>query len=102
MHSANESRKTVGIVSATMQVLEKALKTIPGCEQLVGRANLRTRFARLECALSRHYFSNRQWTQFSLNWLRAALNDRRTAFDLGLPAPAMNRLRWYARRLGLG
>lgn len=101
LHGSNESRKTVGIVSATMQVLRKALETIPDCEQLVGRHGIRARFAQLECALSRHYFSNREWVRFGAHWLRALLLDRRTAVDLGLPAATLDRLRWYSKRLGL-
>lgn len=101
VHASNESKKTVGIVSATMQVLRKALKTLPECAALVGPGNIDVRFARLECAISRHYFLRRHWGRFAQHWLKALARDRRTTFQLGLPAAALDRLQWYSKKLGL-
>lgn len=102
LHGQNESRKVAGIVTATVQVLRKALRTIPDCRALVGENNIRVRFAQLECALSQHYFSTGNWGRFGLHLVRALLNDAATARVRGLPGPAMNRLQWYRKRLGLG
>ncbi len=101
VHASNESKKTVGIVSATMQVLRKALKTLPECAALVGPGNIDVRFARLECAISRHYFLSRHWGRFAQHWLRALARDRQTTFQLGLPPAVLDRLQWYFKRLGL-
>lgn len=101
VHGDNESRKTGGIVGATMQTLRKALQTIPDCRALVGDANVRLRFARLESALSRFHFSQHQWPRFAWHFLQAVRHDRKTASEFGLPAPALDRLRWYGKRLGL-
>lgn len=101
MHADNESRKIAGIVSATMHTLRKALRTIPDCRTLVGDANIRLRFARLECALSRFHFSNRRWLPFVWHLARAATHDTATAAALGLPANALDRLHWYSKKLGL-
>jgi glycosyltransferase involved in cell wall biosynthesis len=101
VHDSNESRKTAGIVAAALQVLKKAMVSITDCEQLVGKKNVDARFAQLECSLSRHYFSNRQWVRFGVHWLRAMRQDPRTAVDLGLPPPVLDRLRWYSKKLSL-
>ena len=101
VHASNESKKTVGIVSATMQVLRKALKTLPECAALVGPGNIDVRFARLECAISRHYFLSRHWGRFAQHWLRALARDRQTTFQLGLPPAVLDRLQWYFKRVGL-
>ncbi len=102
VHDSNESRKIVGIVSATMEVLRKALRTMPECRETVGRCNVRKRFARLHCALARDHFRQNAWSRFSVHWLRAAMLDWPTVLQLGLPEPVRDRLRWYSKRLGFG
>lgn len=101
LHDANESRKTAGIVLATMQVLRKSLSTIPDCRALVGDDALRVRFSRLECALSCFHFESRGWIAFAWHFGRAFWYDHSTALAIGLPNPALDRMRWYASRLGL-
>lgn len=101
LHGANESRDTIGIVSATLQVLRKALRAIPGCRELVGGELVDRRLSSLECALSRVHFENRRWSLFAWHVCRALWYHRATAFQRGLPGPALDRLRWYSKRLGL-
>ena len=101
IHGSNESRKIAGIVAATLQTLHKALRTTPDCRALVGDANIGLRFAHLECVLSRFHFSNRRWLLFAWHLARAAKHDGATAIALGLPADALDRLRWYSKKLGL-
>jgi len=100
VHGSNESRKVGGIVGATMQTLRKALQTIPDCRALVGSANVRLRFARLESALSRFHFSQGDWPRFAWHFLQAVRYDRKTAAAMALPAPTLDRLRWYGKRMG--
>lgn len=101
LHDANESRKIAGIVSATIQVLRKTLRAFPDARALVGDDQVRRRFAQLECALSRHHFEQSQWAQFVRHLVLAMVHDRRVAQVRALPEPALDRLQWYARRMGL-
>lgn len=102
VHSSSATAHRVRMLVATLDVVRRHLREVPGLRDEIGRLNVQRRITLLHASLSRAYFEKRQWTSFLRHWAVALVNEPAIALDLGLPSHVANRLRWYALRLGIG
>ena len=101
VHAASATAHTTKMLLATRDLVRRLLAETPSLRTDLDDVTIARRLARLECAMSRFCYSDRQYLRFAGHAINALGLHAQTARQEALPPDVSDRLRWYCKRLGL-